>query len=57
MLEAAGITLPAYQEFLKDFEKGYPILSAVRTEAASSPEISKNEYQKLQYYELFDKGD
>ena len=52
MLEAAGITLPAYQEFLKDFEKGYPILSAVRTEAASSPEISKNEYQKLQYYEL-----
>lgn len=57
VLEAAGITLPAYQEFLKDFEKGYPILSAVRTEAASSPEISKNEYQKLQYYELFDKGD
>lgn len=57
VLEEAGITLPAYQEFLKDFEKGYPILSAVRTEAASSPEISKNEYQKLQYYELFDKGD
>ncbi|MEI3228665.1 MAG: LTA synthase family protein [Lachnospiraceae bacterium] len=57
VLEEAGITLPAYQEFLKDFEKGYPILSAVRTEAASSPEISKNEYQTLQYYELFDKGD
>lgn len=56
VLEAAGITLPAYQEFLKDFEKGYPILSAVRTEAASSPEISKNEYRQLQYYELFDKG-
>ena len=56
VLEAAGITLPAYQEFLKDFEKGYPILSAVRTEAASSPTIGKNEYQKLQYYELFDKG-
>lgn len=56
VLEAAGITLPAYQEFLKDFEKDYPILSAVRTEAASSPEISKNEYRQLQYYELFDKG-
>ncbi len=54
VLEAAGLPLPAYQKFLKEFSKGYPIVSAVRTEQTKEAVIDLGEYRKLQYYQLFD---
>lgn len=61
MLERAGITLPAYQSYLSELKEEYPILSAVRVVDAEGNETSVkeekdalNEYQKLQYYQLFD---
>ncbi|MGN0350555.1 MAG: LTA synthase family protein [Roseburia sp.] len=61
MLERAGITLPAYQAYLAELQEKYPILSAVRVVDKEGNETSvkeeKNaleEYQKLQYYQLFD---
>lgn len=61
VLEKAGITLPAYQNFLKETKEKYPILSAVRITNQDSEETSKkkeseglNLYQQLQYYLLFD---
>lgn len=61
VLQKAGITLPAYQNFLKETKEKYPILSAVRITNQDSGETSKkkeseglNLYQQLQYYLLFD---
>ena len=61
MLERAGITLPAYQAYLAKLQEKYPILSSVRIVDQEGKETSvkeeKNaleEYQKLQYYQLFD---
>lgn len=61
MLEKAGITLPAFQNYLTEIEKEYPILSAVRVVDADGNETTEKEqseklnlYQQLQYYLLFD---
>lgn len=61
VLEKAGITLPAYQNFLKETRENYPILSAVRITNQDGGETSLkkekeglNLYQQLQYYSLFD---
>lgn len=61
MLERAGITLPAYQSYLKELQKEYPILSAARVVDEQGRETSWKEekkelllYQKMQYYQLFD---
>ena len=61
VLQKAGITLPAYQDFLKETKEKYPILSAVRITNQDSEETSKRKeseglhlYQQLQYYLLFD---
>lgn len=60
VLEKAGLPLPAYQKFLKEFSETCPILSAQRILDANGAEVERkgNEdllsYQKIQYYQLFD---
>lgn len=54
VLETAGLELPAYQKFLKEFSKSYPIVSAVRVEKSAEGSADLEEYKKLQYYQLFD---
>lgn len=54
-LQRAGIPTNAYQNFLLELKRTYPILSAM--EPAGTREEEKMElYQKLQYYILFDGG-
>ncbi|MBO5372789.1 MAG: LTA synthase family protein [Lachnospiraceae bacterium] len=61
MLEAAGMELPSYQQFLLELSQSYPVLSAQRLENAKgeSKDLDDEEeeilhtYQKLQYYQLF----
>lgn len=57
VLEAAGIEAPAYQNFLGVFSDSYPILSAVRREKAADATLELEDYEKLQYYQLFDRKD
>lgn len=54
VLEAAGIPLSPYLAFLKEFKKSYPILSSVRRERSPDASMELLDYQKLQYYQLFD---
>lgn len=54
VLELAGLELPAYQNFLKEFSKSYPVLSAVQTTEAKERAMDMEDYKKLQYYQLFD---
>lgn len=54
VLEAAGIALPAYQNFLKELRGRAPVVSA----AGIWPKEAKEAllpYQILQYYQMFDK--
>lgn len=54
VLEAAGIALPAYQNFLRELRERAPVVSA----AGIWPKEAKEEllpYQTLQYYQMFDK--
>ncbi len=71
VLECAGVTTSAYQNFLLELEETYPIISTVRTVKSSGEgtaeayvETSASEegdaldiYRKLQYYQLFDWGE
>ena len=54
VLEAAGLKLPAYQNFLLELSESCPIVSAagIREEKDGEKELEK--YKKLQYYQLFD---
>lgn len=54
VLEAAGLNLPPYWKFLKEFSKSYPILSAIRRDKSADAQMDLGEYEKLQYYQLFD---
>ncbi len=54
VLQAAGVPLSPYQDFLMDVREHYPILSAVRMETADEEEKLMEDYRKLQYYLLFD---
>ncbi|SKB98970.1 Phosphoglycerol transferase MdoB [Lachnospiraceae bacterium] len=61
VFDAAGVPLNSYQHMLTTFEKDYPVVSAIRTINSKGESNSikdsvsyLNEYQKLQYYELFD---
>lgn len=61
VLQAAGVPTSAYQNYLLDFEKDYPVISAVRVEKSDGTETNSKEekkgllpYQQLQYYRLFD---
>lgn len=61
LLERAGVPTDAYQNFLLELKESYPIISTVRVQDADGDEVSLediaddvNEYQQLQYYQLFD---
>jgi phosphoglycerol transferase MdoB-like AlkP superfamily enzyme len=56
LLEEAGIPLYDYQNFLTELEESYPVLSAARIETnGDGQEELLSDYQKLQYYLLFDR--
>lgn len=55
VLKAAGVPTDAYQNFLLDLQKSYPVMSAVgRTDASDADENMLSTYKKLQYYNLFE---
>lgn len=54
VLEAGGVPLSDYQTYLMDLKEDFPIISAIRQEAASE-EADLSTYQKLQYYQMFDR--
>ena len=61
MCEAAGIPLADYQEFLLDIAKDYPVIStqkSVNSQGEVMDDLTREtrlvDYQKLQYYWLFD---
>lgn len=57
MLELAGLNLPAYQNYLSDLGKRYPVVSAVSIPESKEAAADLEEYKKLQYYQLFDLQD
>lgn len=55
VLKAAGVPTDAYQNFLLDLQKSYPVMSAAgRTDASDADENMLKTYKKLQYYNLFE---
>ena len=55
VLKAAGVPTDAYQNFLLDLQKSYPVMSAAgRTDSSDADENMLNTYKKLQYYNLFE---
>ena len=63
VMERAGVPLNAYQSYLMSLKEKYPIISVVRTVNADKSEISASSesgdmdvYRRLQYFELFDRG-
>ena len=55
VLKAAGVPTDAYQNFLLDLQKSYPVMSAAgRTDASDADENMLSIYKKLQYYNLFE---
>ncbi len=54
VLRAAGVPTSAYQNFLLELEQYYPVYSAVYSECVEENEELLTDYQKLQYYQLFD---
>lgn len=55
VLKATGVPTDAYQNFLLDLQKSYPVMSAAgRTDASDADENMLNTYKKLQYYNLFE---
>lgn len=61
VLKLAGVPTGAYQNFLLELQKSYPILSASLMESADVKKEEQKErllmYQKLQYYNIFDAGE
>ncbi len=55
VLKAAGVPTDAYQNFLLDLQKSYPVMSAAgHTDASDADENMLSTYKKLQYYNLFE---
>ena len=55
VLKAAGVPTDAYQNFLLDLQKSYPVMSAAGcTDASDADENMLSTYKKLQYYNLFE---
>lgn len=61
LLERRGFRRMPNQNFLLELKESYPIISTVRVQDAEGDEVSLediadniNEYQQLQYYQLFD---
>ncbi|MBR1893488.1 MAG: LTA synthase family protein [Lachnospiraceae bacterium] len=64
VLNTAGIPLNKYRSFLEEFEKDFPVVSAIRavdgkgeTKPLSEAMNDLSDYKKMQYYELFDDKD
>ncbi|MCR5022887.1 MAG: sulfatase-like hydrolase/transferase, partial [Lachnospiraceae bacterium] len=62
VLDAAGIELNGYRDFLKEKMKSYPVISAVEEKSSdgTSKDMDKDDpdlsdYRRVQYYEMFDK--
>jgi phosphoglycerol transferase MdoB-like AlkP superfamily enzyme len=55
MLDAAGVPLDAYQNYLLELKDSYPVISAVQVPDEDEDEVDI--YRKLQYYQLFDQGE
>ena len=56
VLKAAGVQTSDYQNYLLSLEEKWPIVSAIRTEKGkNASDDDLKEYQKLQYYMLFDR--
>lgn len=61
VLENCGLPLPAYQNYLKEFRKEYPVVTSMQIQDRQGRRISPMEheealaaYRGLQYYLLFD---
>ncbi len=61
VLDAAGIELTGYRDFLKEKMKSYPVISAVEEKSSdgTSKDMDKDDpdlsdYRKIQYYEMFE---
>lgn len=61
-LKAAGVPTTDYQNYLLELEESYPVISAMRVKKADGTDTNALkekegllEYQKLQYYQLFDR--
>lgn len=61
VLERAGLPLPAYHTFLQELSQEYPVVSARRIVDDKGNTVQKKDfgeklkqYEKLQYYQLFD---
>ena len=55
VLKAAGVPTDAYQNFLLDLQKSYPVMSAAgHTDVSDADENMLSTYKKLQYYNLFE---
>lgn len=61
-LKAAGVPTTDYQNYLLELEEVYPVISAMRVKKADGTDTNAvkekeglEEYQKLQYYQLFDR--
>ena len=61
VLKTAGIPTDAYESYLLKLKKQYPVISAMRVIKKDGTDTNRsglkeelNEYQKLQYYQLFD---
>ena len=62
VLKAAGVPTTDYQNYLLELENTYPVISAMRVRKADGTDTNAvkekeglQEYQKLQYYQLFDR--
>lgn len=61
MLREAELPLPSYQNFLLELQKEYPVISARRIADVAGDKVEEKkeeegllQYQKIQYYQLFD---
>lgn len=63
VLQAAGVPLSDYQQFLEEIRQDIPVISTQRITAADGSSMTEedednseaeNEYRKMQYYRLFD---
>ncbi len=64
VLKEAGFDLPAYRKFLQEQAAEYPVVSAVRYVDKNGNSVMQNnwgdellDYQRMQYYEMFDDMD
>lgn len=55
-LVAAGVPTSAYQNFLLKLSESYPVLSAAEQQGNSRTGDALLDYQKMQYYQLFERN-